>query len=111
MRQALAGNGYRVVEARDGEEALERAREAAEPFSLLVTDVVMPGLSGPQLAGRLREQFPAMAVLFVSGYPGETDEERVAFGPDAAYLPKPFTAELLLQHVRRQLQGAREAAA
>lgn len=111
MRQILAGRGYRVVEAADGEEALERARSAAEPFDLLVTDVVMPGLTGTQLAGRLKAEFPAMAVLFVSGYPGETDAERAAFGPGAAYLSKPFSPETLLWHARRQIEEVRAAPA
>ncbi|HEX4134292.1 MAG TPA: ATP-binding protein [Bryobacteraceae bacterium] len=111
MRQILAGRGYRVVEAADGEEALERARNAGEPFDLLVTDMVMPGLTGTQLAGRLKAEFPAMAVLFVSGYPGETDAERAAFGPGAAYLAKPFSPEMLLWHARRQIEGGRAAAA
>jgi signal transduction histidine kinase/CheY-like chemotaxis protein len=107
MRQALAGHGYHVVEASDGEEALIRARDEEEPIDLLVTDVVMPGLTGPQLASRLKSLFPRVAVVFVSGYPGETEVERAAFGPEAVYLSKPFTAEMLLWHARQQLDAVR----
>ncbi len=103
LRQTLAGYGYRVVEARDGEEALALASDSPDPFDLLVTDVIMPGMTGPQLAGRLLSLFPGMAVLFISGYPGETEAERAAFGRGASYLAKPFTAEMLLQHARQQL--------
>jgi two-component system cell cycle sensor histidine kinase/response regulator CckA len=104
LRQALAGCGYRVAEARDAAEALVLARGALQAFDLLVTDVIMPGITGPQLAVRLKAEFPEMAVLFVSGYPGETVSERAAFGPGAGYLAKPFTIETLLQHVRKQLE-------
>jgi two-component system cell cycle sensor histidine kinase/response regulator CckA len=107
MRQALAGHGYYVVEARDGEEALIRAQEEEKPFDLLVTDVVMPGLTGPQLASRLKSLFPRIAVMFVSGYPGETEAERAAFGLGAVYLSKPFSAEMLLRHARQQLDAVR----
>lgn len=103
LRQTLAGYGYRVVEARDGEQALALAQHSDETFDLLVTDVVMPGMTGPQLASRLTSAFPSLAVLFISGYPGETEAERAIFGAGAGYLSKPFTAELLLQHVRQQL--------
>jgi PAS domain S-box-containing protein len=103
LRNTLAGYGYRVVEARDGEEALRLAREAAEPFRLLVTDVIMPCVTGPELARRMEVLFPGIAVLFISGYPGETEAERAEFGPGTAWLAKPFTAEALLRHVRREL--------
>ena len=107
LRQALAGQGYRVEAARDAEEALALARRAATPFDLLVTDVIMPGATGTQLAKRMVSIFPEIAVLFVSGYPGETEADRAAFGPDAAYLAKPFTADVLLRSVRYLLERGR----
>ena len=110
MRQTLAGRGYIVVEARDGEHALSLARESQEAFDLLVTDVIMPGISGQQLATRLHAMTPGIGVLFVSGYPGETEAERAVFGGDAAYLAKPFTAEALLRQVRQQLEKRRAEA-
>ncbi len=108
LRQTLAGRGYLVTEARDAEEALALALASEEEFDLLITDVVMPGLTGPQLARHLTEMFPRLAVLFISGYPGETRSERAAFGARAGYLPKPFTAEMLLRYARRQLERGRE---
>jgi nitrogen-specific signal transduction histidine kinase/ActR/RegA family two-component response regulator len=108
LRQTLAGRGYLVTEARDAEEALALALASDEGFDLLVTDVVMPGLTGPQLARHMTEMFPGLAVLFISGYPGETHSERAAFGARAGYLPKPFTAEMLLRYARQQLERSRE---
>jgi two-component system, cell cycle sensor histidine kinase and response regulator CckA len=111
LRQTLAGHGYRVEEARDGEEALAVARRSPVPFDLLVTDVIMPGMTGPQLARSMQSIFPAIAVLFVSGYPGETEADRAAFGPDSAWLAKPFTADVLLRSVRYQIERGRAVAA
>jgi CheY-like chemotaxis protein len=108
LRQTLAGQGYLVTEARDAEEALALALASDEGFELLVTDVVMPGLTGPQLARHMTEMFPGLAVLFISGYPGETHSERAAFGARAGYLPKPFTAEMLLRYARQQLDRSRK---
>ncbi len=102
LRQTLAGYGYRVLAASNGEEALQMVAQD-DPPDLLVTDVIMPGLTGPQLATRLKALLPDIAVIFISGYPGETEADRNAFGPGASYLPKPFTAEQLLRAVRQRL--------
>jgi PAS domain S-box-containing protein len=107
LRQTLAGYGYDVAEAASGEEALTLANDSPRAFDLLVTDVIMPGITGPQLAKRLRSAFPNLAVLFVSGYAGETEAERSVFGPGEAYLPKPFSADALLWMVRQQLERTR----
>jgi two-component system, cell cycle sensor histidine kinase and response regulator CckA len=108
LRQTLAGRGYLVTEARDAEEALALALASEEGFDLLITDVVMPGLTGPQLARHMTEMFPGLSGLFISGYPGETHSERAAFGARAGYLAKPFTAEMLLRYARQQLERGRE---
>ena len=104
MRQTLAGHGYRVEDARDGEEAMAIARRSTFPFDLLVTDVIMPGMTGPQLAKCMQSIFPTVAVLFVSAFPGETEADRAAFGAGAAWLAKPFTADMLLRNIRQQLE-------
>jgi CheY-like chemotaxis protein len=99
----LSQNGYRVLEAKDGAEAL--AMEAAHPGTLeiLLTDMVMPGMSGWDLASRLRARRPGLCVVFISGYPPEGDADRAI---DAAtFLGKPFTAASLLSKMRQ----AREA--
>lgn len=111
LRDTLAAHGYDVKDAAHGEEALVLAGEATAPFDLLVTDVIMPGMTGPKLAVRLRSLFPSIAVLFVSGYPGETVADCTALAPGAGYLAKPFTAEVLLRNVRHQLERGRAAAA
>jgi CheY-like chemotaxis protein len=95
----LRRHGYLVIAACDGDEA-ERSCEAhAHPIHLLLTDVVMPGISGRELARRLLHIRPAMKVLCMSGYSDEVDE------PPISYLQKPFTAEALASAVRRTLDG------
>lgn len=98
-RQALEQLGYKVLEARDGVEALELVRGQSKPAALLITDVVMPRMSGPELARALGALWPNLAVLFMSGY---TDPERVGFDllqSGATFLQKPFTASALARKV------------
>ncbi len=102
-RRTLETAGYRVVVARDGAEALERAGEEGAPFDLVVTDVVMPGMTGAALAKRLAEQRPGQKVLFVSGYSREVMAERGLGGEAPRILAKPFTAATLLGRVRQVL--------
>jgi signal transduction histidine kinase len=97
-RQALERYGYAVLEAPNGDTALRLAAKHHGPIHLLVTDVVMPGLSGRQLAGQLSRLRPAMKVLYVSGYAGD-----VASG--VAYLQKPFPPETLARRVRDLLDA------
>ena len=102
-RQVLEQAGYRVLEARDGEEALSIGTAAGEPIALLLTDVVMPGITGRTLADRMRMLHPGLAVLYMSGY---TDDMVVQAGvvTDAGtFIQKPFTPEGLLARVRRAL--------
>jgi PAS domain S-box-containing protein len=102
-REVLKRNGYAVIEAADGQAALALAAAHAGPIHLLVTDVIMPEMSGRQLADRLREGRPELKVLFVSGY---TDDAIVRHGilePGIAFLQKPFTPESLARKVRAVL--------
>ncbi len=95
-RHALERHGFRVIEAASPEQALSLAASSAEPIALLLTDVVMPQLSGPELAGRLRQTRPELPVLYMSGYPASMVMQ--GGQPDASVrlLPKPFrTADLL----------------
>ena len=101
--QILKRNGYTVLEAPDGKSALEEAAKHAGPIHLLITDVIMPEMSGRQLAERLQEQRPELKVLFVSGY---TDDAIVRHGilePGIAFLQKPFSPQLLVRKVREVL--------
>ncbi len=92
---ALRREGYSVLEARNGAEALEVAA-AAGRLDLVISDVVMPVLTGPRMAARLRTQFPEAEFLFMSGYLVNDELE-----PDAHVLQKPFVRKDLLDHVRR----------
>jgi hypothetical protein len=107
-RRCLVRAGYRVHEAADGEEAL--ARVVSDAPDLLLTDVVMPHMSGVTLAQRLRARFPEMRVLFVSGHPDELLLEQGVSAPELLLL-KPFSTEELLDAVGRALRGEPAAAA
>ena len=99
--KVLAREGFRVLVAADAEDALTIEASAQFPIDLLLTDVVMPGMSGPKLATALKPKRPDMRVLFMSGYPGDdlTGELR----PDERFLRKPFTPYILLEHIRAVL--------
>ena len=103
LGQTLASDGYRAVEARDAHDALALATSSADPFDLLITDVIMPGMTGLQLAAKLRRVFPDLEILLISGYPGDGKSEQTIAGPAVGYLAKPFMADALLQQVRLQL--------
>jgi len=111
-RRVLSSAGYRVLEARDLKHAMRVVTGGAEPFQLLVSDVVMPHGSGPELAARLRARDPELRVLFMSGY---TDEAVVRHGlgaMDGAFIQKPLSEEELLRRVRALLdEPARPLAA
>lgn len=102
-RTCLIEAGYTVLEARDGAEALAVSARHSGPLHLLLTDVVMPGMSGSELAQVLRARCPGLGVLYISGYPDETIAERGMAEPHALLLAKPFTPEQLRAQVRRIL--------
>jgi CheY-like chemotaxis protein len=101
----LRQSGYHLLEAGSGQEATRVAGEHGGPIHLLVSDVVMPGVGGPQLAERLRPLHPEMKVLFVSGY---TDDAVMRHGVEedlVPYLQKPFSPVALAQKVREVLDA------
>lgn len=98
----LSEQGYRVYEAANGSDALEIVAVRAAEIQLLFTDVVMPGIQGPELAKRTREIRPDIRVLYMTGYSGEALPLAPASG-HAHLLRKPFAPEQLLQMVRRTL--------
>jgi PAS domain S-box-containing protein len=100
MHNYLEREGYQLLEARNAEEAELVAEVYREPIHVLVTDVVMPGMTGPQLAERLAELRPQMKVLFVSGYRHDAIGRAGSPGGDSNVLPKPFPAVELLRRVR-----------
>jgi PAS domain S-box-containing protein len=97
--------GYQVLAARDGDEGLRLAREYGGQIHLLLTDVVMPNLSGPRLADRLRMTRPDTITLYMSGYP-DMREGSEAMRSQPNFIPKPFTQEALLGRVREVLDCA-----
>lgn len=96
--------GYHVLQAADGIQALEVAEGYEGGLHLLITDVVMPRMSGRELAERLKTRFPAIRVLYISGYAEEALSPGGMLEADIHYLPKPFTAAMLAQKVREVLQ-------
>lgn len=105
IARLLRASGYEVVEADDGESALARAAELARPPDLVITDVVMPRMSGPALIATLRERWPRVRALLTSGY---EVEEIAGSGARAAtaFLQKPFTLNDLVARVESMLGSA-----
>jgi signal transduction histidine kinase/CheY-like chemotaxis protein len=99
--------GYSVLEAAGPEEAIALAGEQAAPIHLVLTDVVMPGMSGPQVAARLAVLRPEARLLYMSGYVGDVIGHRGVVPPGAALIEKPFTVTGLLRKVREALDEAR----
>src|SRR5205823_6673214 len=94
-RQTLEQNGFHVLEAANGKEALRLSDSYTDPIDLLVTDTVMPLLGGPELAKRLLPSRPALKVLYLSGYTDETVVGHGLLDPGLAFLQKPFAPEIL----------------
>jgi CheY-like chemotaxis protein len=99
----LTSHGYQLLEASSGPEALELSRRHAGPIDLLVTDVIMPEMTGRELATRLRESRPQIKVLYVSGYTADIIGREGVLDAGVAYLPKPFTPAQLALKVREVL--------
>jgi two-component system, cell cycle sensor histidine kinase and response regulator CckA len=104
MRRTLLRAGFEVLLAEDGTRALALASSHPGRIDLLLTDVVMPGLSGPELARRLREQRPEIGVLFVSGYSFEENVPATDSATGTGYLAKPFDSTTLTAKVQHLLE-------
>lgn len=102
-RKTLEGYGYRTLDAANGEEALKRSKEYGKRIDLLLTDVVMPGMSGREVADRLSLLHPEMKVLFMTGYADSAIVHQGILEPGTALLLKPFTPDALAQKVREVL--------
>jgi DNA-binding NtrC family response regulator len=96
---ALERHGYRVIEAASPDQALSLAADSGEPIALLLTDVVMPHLSGPELAERLKAMRPELPVLYMSGYPAGMVMQGAMLDSSVRLIPKPFTTSDLLAHI------------
>jgi signal transduction histidine kinase/ActR/RegA family two-component response regulator len=106
-RRVLVRAGFRVLTASDGEEALTLADENLEAIDLLVTDVVMPGLSGADLANALTERRPDLRVLIMSGYVGNALQSEDIDAGRTAFLAKPFGPRELLEEITRLFDADR----
>jgi CheY-like chemotaxis protein len=105
MRLMLRRAGYTVLVAKDGAQAVELVAQHGPALDLLITDVVMPGMSGRQVADTVRATYPSLPVLFISGY---TDDAMVRHGiaeADTPFLQKPFTMSDLTRKVRKVLDA------
>ena len=105
-REILEMAGYTVLGAARGDAALRLCRESSRSIDLLLTDVVMPQMSGPELARRLIELRPGTKVVYMSGYTDDALGHHGVLDPEIILLPKPFTPESLMQHLRRALDAS-----
>ena len=100
VRRFLEADGYSVVEAASGSEALELAKTHVSSLRLLITDVLMPEMSGTELAERAERLSPRLRVIFMSGYTGETNLKEALQAGSAMFVQKPFSRVALIAAVR-----------
>lgn len=103
--QVLTQNGYRVLDAESGERAFELCHESGSDIALLLTDVVMPNLSGRQVAEQLQETYPNLKVLFMSGYTDDAIFQHGIIDEEVAFIQKPFKPNEVLKKVREILDS------
>ena len=109
VHETLRLHGYRVLEARHGIEALLTSAKYVEPIHLLLTDVVMPQMSGPEVAEKILTVRPGIKVLYMSGYPDHPVFDKGGVSRQTGFLPKPFSPHVLAQKVREILDGVKAA--
>lgn len=110
VRSLLKGEGYRVLEARTGADGLKTAQEHKGEIDLLLSDMLLPELSGYDLAQQLQSGHPQMKVLFMTGYVEGDIVQRCVGELGASFLDKPFQPSVLLGMVREAVGAARGAA-
>jgi signal transduction histidine kinase len=103
IERVLSGNGYRVLLASDGSEALRVSGEHEGPIGLLITDLVMPGMGGREVASRLETARPGLRVLFMSGYTENAISHHGVLDAGVEFIQKPFLSDALLRKVREVL--------
>jgi CheY-like chemotaxis protein len=100
----LRRNGYRVLEAENGADALRVCENEPDPVDLIVTDIIMPGMGGTELAAKIREKQPNARILFTSGYTEDAVVRQSFLNPGEAFIEKPFTPDLLARKARELLR-------
>jgi CheY-like chemotaxis protein len=108
VTRTLHAVGYQVIEARDGVEAMARARDHASGLALVLTDLALPQLDGLALARELVDLLPGVPVLFMTGYANAEQVDRSALLRAHPLIEKPFTSDLLVRRIREALDGARQ---
>src|SRR5581483_9018248 len=103
LDEMLASHGFKVLVAANAAEALTRAATFEGPIDLLLTDVVMPGGTGRDLARKLTEVRPSLRVLYMSGYPEHGAAAGTVLEPGVPFIGKPFTRDVLLEKIRETL--------
>ena len=103
MQAILERCGYHVLAARNVHDALRLAQEGHEQIRLLLTDTIMRGMNGPELAKRVQTMRPEIKVLFMSGYTDKMISCTTALDPGTAFIQKPFTPQTLTRKVHEML--------
>jgi CheY-like chemotaxis protein len=101
----LKGAGYKVVTASTPNEALEKMAQQTDPIHIMITDVVMPNMSGPKLARKMLAEHPEMKLIFMSGYTDDAVVENGFRQPGSVFLQKPFSPYVLKAKVRELLDS------
>lgn len=106
--RALTNKGYKVLQAESGEAALEQMARFGKEIDLIITDVIMPGMTGPAMAERIAKDYPDISVIFISGY--AEDAFLHAYGEDRQFnfLPKPYTLKQLAMRVKEVMERRKE---
>jgi CheY-like chemotaxis protein len=104
LREILRNDGYRVITASEGAEALSHAASSPDPIDLLVTDMVMPGIGGRELSDTLRRSNLSLKTIYISGYTQDEQLYRQAEAGELDFLQKPFSPSALLHTARRVLE-------
>jgi two-component system, cell cycle sensor histidine kinase and response regulator CckA len=106
MHRTLERYGYTILNANSVDDALVLARGHSGPIDLLLSDVIMPGMNGPDLAQRIVKLRPSVKVLYVSGYNSQAIEGTNSMSPNARILAKPFPPQVLAKKVRECLESS-----
>ena len=101
--EVLRREGYRVVPCSDAAEGIDASKRHGPGIDLLLTDVVMPGMNGPEMATRIQENLPQLRVVFMSGYSQQALSKEVQVDRSFEYLQKPFTLKTLTQKLTKVL--------
>jgi DNA-binding response OmpR family regulator len=108
IKAALSNAGFQVLAAGSGHKALTICREYQGAIHIALVDILMPGMTGRELGKCLKEEFPGIRILYMSGYPQSVLSQGIDVG-DAAFIPKPFTSRDLVARIRAEIEKPRTA--